>query len=180
MFCSSPPHFMLAPIIPNETRNPKSKLHTKMKTHQNGSNSEPISNRVDAGRIFRELRPVPPLASTPQVCVGLVALGLFLHSILATHGGEITNRVSAIRVPGISKVVKAQRGFDGTTHLLFDSADGPQYAKSRDGGLTFSAPIPVVDAAARKPGLEFYGEDLAVGKEDRVLVAMSNNAWKLK
>ena len=57
---------------------------------------------------------------------------------------------------------KAQSGADGTIHLLFDTANDPQYVKSRDGGLTFSAPIAVVDAAAQKPGLKFSAWDLAV------------------
>jgi hypothetical protein len=77
-------------------------------------------------------------------------------------------------------VFKAQSGADGTIHLLFDAADGPQYVKSEDGGLTFSAPIAIVDAAARKPGLKFSAADLAVARDGRVHVAMGNNAWKLK
>ena len=90
------------------------------------------------------------------------------------------SRVRVIRAPGVAKVVKAQSGADGTIHLLFDADDGPYYASSTDGGATFSPRIAVVDAAARKPGLKFSGGDLAVGKDGRVHVAMSNNAWKLK
>ena len=101
----------------------------------------------------------------------------FLH---AAHGGEVTNRVSAIRVPGVSRVVKAQRGADGTIHLLCEADDGPCYAISQDSGATFSPPMALVDAAAQKPGLKFSGEDLAVGKDGRVHVALANNAWKLK
>jgi hypothetical protein len=85
-----------------------------------------------------------------------------------------------IRIPGASRIVKAQTGADGTIHLLFDATDGPFYAYSRDGGQTFSAAMAVVDAAARKPGLKFSGWDLAVGQDGRVHVAMGNNAWKLK
>jgi hypothetical protein len=76
--------------------------------------------------------------------------------------------------------LKAQVERDGTIHLLLDSSDGPLYVKSQDGGLTFSEPIAVVDAAGQKPGLKFSGSDLAVGRDGRVFVAMSNNAWKLK
>jgi hypothetical protein len=75
---------------------------------------------------------------------------------------------------------KAQTGKDGTIHLLFDSDEGPQYVQSRDSGVTFSAPIAVVDVASRKPGLKFTAWDLAVGPDGRVHVAMGNNAWKLK
>ncbi|MBI3415269.1 MAG: hypothetical protein HY043_08110 [Verrucomicrobia bacterium] len=97
-----------------------------------------------------------------------------------SHADEAASRVKVMpdRVAGI--VIKAQVGSDGTIHLLFNKDAGPYYARSEDGGLTFSASIPAVDAAARKPGLKFDGADLAVGKDGRILVAMSNNAWKLK
>ena len=121
---------------------------------------------------------------------GPITLAGMLHSIraaffitfaaIASHAAETSERVSVIRVPGVSKVFKAQSGPDGATHLLFDSDDGPQYIQSRDSGVTFSAPIAVVDRASRKPGLKFSAWDLAVGRDGRVHVAMGNNAWKLK
>jgi len=107
-------------------------------------------------------------------------IGLFFLWMLTSHAEQATGRVNAIRVPGAGQVRKAQLGADGTIHLLLNGADGPQYVNSRDRGLTFSAPIQIVDRAAQKPGLEFDGEDLAIGKNGRILVAMSNNAWKLK
>lgn len=118
--------------------------------------------------------------STHSIRVTLIALSLFLIWTLAMDADEMTNRVSTIRVPRASKVFKAQSGADGAIHLLFDSDDGPQYVKSHDGGLTFSAPMAIVDAATQKPGLKFSAWDLAVGKDGRVHVAMGNNAWKLK
>jgi hypothetical protein len=118
--------------------------------------------------------------SRPRFAVlKLIAIFMVLSFVLHARAGEQAGRASAIRVPGVSKVVKAQTGADGAIHLLFHG-DGPRYAKSQDGGVTFSTPIAVLDAAARKPGLEFHVEDLAVGKDGRVHVAMSCNAWKLK
>ena len=76
--------------------------------------------------------------------------------------------------------MKAQISARNTVHLLLDASDGPRYLRSTDGGKTFSEPVAVLDAASRKPGLLFSVADLAVGKDDRVHVAMSNNAWKLK
>ncbi len=67
-------------------------------------------------------------------------------------------------------------GVNGAIHLLLDAPDGPQYVKSPDAGATFNAPIAVVDTASQKPGLKFNGWDLAVGPDDRVHVAMGNNA----
>jgi len=120
------------------------------------------------------------LSSRKCVFIKLIWPSLFFLWILASHADDATNRVNAIRIPAAGPVMKAQLGTDGVIHLLFQTAHGPQYAKSEDSGLTFSAPITIVNAAAQKPGLEFQAEDLAVGKDGRVHVAMSNNAWKLK
>ena len=114
-----------------------------------------------------------------QIC-GLLALSVFLFCLSPGHAEKTTDRISAIRIPGIANVIKAQRGGDGTIHLLFDAEDGPRYANSPDDGQTFRTPIAIVDRAAEKPGLKFSAWDLAVGPEGRVHVAMSNNAWKLK
>jgi len=115
-----------------------------------------------------------------NLCVRFALLSLTFVGVAAGHAGERVNRVNVIRVPGDSKVVKAQLGADGAIHLLLDAEDGPRYVKSTDAGVTFGAPMTMVDAASQKAGLKFQGEDLAVGKDSRVHVAMSNNAWKLK
>src|SRR6266498_4302324 len=115
-----------------------------------------------------------------NLCVRFALLSLSVMAAAAGHARERVSRVSMIHVPGGFKVVKAQLGADGTLHLLLDAENGPRYVKSLDAGVTFSAPMTIVDAASRKPGLKFQGEDLAVGKDGRVHVAMSNNAWKLK
>src|SRR5947207_507694 len=85
----------------------------------------------------------------------LTVLGLYSVAVLASHAGEGTNRVSAIRVPTPGMVMKAQLGAARTIHLLLDTPDGPRYVKSSDGGATFSAPMAIVDAAAQMPGLKF-------------------------
>src|SRR6266542_890632 len=115
-----------------------------------------------------------------NLCVRFALLSLSVMAAAAGHARERANRVDVIHVPGGFKVVKAQLGADGAIHLLLDAEDGPRYVKSLDAGVTFSAPMTIVDAASRKPGLKFQGEDLAVGKDGRVHVAMSNNARKLK
>jgi hypothetical protein len=95
-------------------------------------------------------------------------------------GGDAVKGVTTIPVPEGGKPVVARADAEGTIHLLYNSADGPKYAKSSDNGKTFGTPIPVVDEASRKPGLVFEGWDMAVGKGNRVHVAMGTNAWKLK
>src|SRR5438552_17897520 len=115
-----------------------------------------------------------------NLCVRLALLNLSVMAAAAGHSREHVSRVNVTHVPGGFKVVKAQLGADGAIHLLLDAEDGPRYVKSMDAGGTFSAPMTIVDAASQKPGLKFQGEDLAVGKDGRAHVAMSNNAWKLK
>lgn len=111
---------------------------------------------------------------------GWYALGIYFVVVLLAYAADTTERVMVVKVPGAANVMKAERGVDGTIHLLFDERGEPRYVKSTDGGATFSAPIPVVDEAARKAGLEFLTWDLAVSQDGRVHVAMGTNAWKLK
>src|SRR5205823_7613254 len=115
-----------------------------------------------------------------SLLVSFALLSLSFMAVVAAQASERVNRVNVIRVPGDAKVVKAQLGADGTIHLLLDAEDGPRYMKSTDGGVSFSAPMTIVDGASQKPGVKFQGEDLAVGRDGRVHVAMSSNAWKLK
>jgi hypothetical protein len=107
-------------------------------------------------------------------------LSVFFLSLAVMHAAEVADRVQVVHVPGAANVMKAERGADGTLHLLFDTNGGPHYVKSTDGGATFGVPLSVVDDAARKPGLEYTTWDMAVGQDGRVHVAMGTNAWKLK
>ena len=127
-----------------------------------------------------QMQAAPTRPTRPHFWNQPITLGLFLIGMFAAHAGDMANRVSALRVPGAAKAVKAQLGTDGVIHLLCDTASGPQYLKSTDGGVTFSVLLSIVDAAAQKPGLKFSGWDLAVAKDGRVHVAMGNNAWQLK
>jgi hypothetical protein len=76
--------------------------------------------------------------------------------------------------------VVAKADAEGTIHLLYDSAGVLKYVMSKDNGKTFGGPIPVIDKGSQKAGLVFEGWDMAVGKGNRVHVALSTNAWKLK
>jgi hypothetical protein len=71
-------------------------------------------------------------------------------------------------------------GPDGTIHLLYDQGGIPRFVKSTDGGGTFSAPLAVVDQQARRPGLNFDGSGMAVGKSGTIYVAMMTNNWQAK
>jgi hypothetical protein len=114
------------------------------------------------------------------VASSLVALTLSMASTPAPPTVTSGDRVSVIRIPGADQIVKALVGADRAIHLLLSTSDGPQYTKSQDHGVTFSARVPVVEASSRKPGLEFNGEDLALSNDGRVHVILSSNAWKLK
>lgn len=89
-------------------------------------------------------------------------------------------KVTTVVVPAAGKPVVARADEQGAVHLLCDSPEGPKYLKSADGGVTFSAAIPVVSGGSHPAGLEYSGWDMAVGKGGRVHVAMGTNAWKLK
>jgi hypothetical protein len=99
---------------------------------------------------------------------------------LAAKAADKPHGVRTVPVPGGGQPVVARADAQGTIHLLYQTANGPLYAKSTDNGITFGAAIPVVDKASRRPGLEFQGADLALGKGGRLHVAMFTNAWKLK
>jgi hypothetical protein len=90
------------------------------------------------------------------------------------------SKVTTVPALAAGRPVIAKTDSTGTIHLLCDSVGGPKYAKSTDGGVTFSAAIPVVSAGSQTAGLEYSAWDMAVGKGGRVHVAMSTNAWKLK
>jgi hypothetical protein len=102
------------------------------------------------------------------------------ESVVGGRADDSINVVTTVPVPEGGRPVAARVDAEGTIHLLYNSADGPKYAKSSNNGKTFEAPVPVVDEGARKPGLVFEGWDMAVGKGNRVHVAMGTNAWKLK
>lgn len=108
----------------------------------------------------------------------------FLNAMLFVaafaNAAESGNRVTVVAAADRRQPIVAKIDAEGTIHLLCDAADGPWYAKSTDGGVTWSASMPVVDAQSRRPGLEFKVSDMAVGKGGRIHVAMSTNAWKLK
>jgi hypothetical protein len=88
--------------------------------------------------------------------------------------------VTTVPVPGGGRPVVARADAEGAIHLFYDSGDGPKYARSSDGGTTFSPAISVVGEGQQRAGLEYSAWDMAVGKGGRVHVAMGTNAWKLK
>jgi hypothetical protein len=98
----------------------------------------------------------------------------------AVSADDRAGKVTTVSIPAAGRPVMAKTDSVGTIHLLCDSEDGPKYAKSVDGGVTFSAAIPVVSGGSQTAGLEYSAWDMAVGKGGRVHVAMSTNAWKLK
>lgn len=105
-----------------------------------------------------------------------VALGI----VVASSELMAASKVTTIDVPKGGKPMAAKTDEKGTIHLLFDTADGPQYARSTDNGKTLGRPLALVDRASRKPGLEFITWDMAVTPQGAVHVVMGTNAWKLK
>jgi hypothetical protein len=120
------------------------------------------------------------IVTTKQAAAALAMLCTISLSLRAASADEGVNRVTILPVPDRGQPVVAKADPAGTIHLLYNTADGPRYAKSTDNGISFREAIPVVDRRSWKTGLEFYGSDMAVGKGGRIHVAMSTTAWKLK
>jgi hypothetical protein len=99
--------------------------------------------------------------------------------VLLAARATAAERVALVTIPD-GQPMAAKTDAKGNIHLLYDSADGPQYVRSADNAKTFSPPVAVIDHASRKPGLEFAVMDMAVAPDGRVHVAMMTNAWKLK
>lgn len=116
----------------------------------------------------------------PQAGPALAILGMMFVGQSAAPAGDGAGTVTTVPVPAVGRPVVARVDARGAIHLLGDAPDGPRYAKSTDGGVTFGPAIPVVAAGARATGLEYSAWDLAVGKGGRVHVALGTNAWKLK
>jgi hypothetical protein len=110
----------------------------------------------------------------------LVVLSTMFFGPPPANTDDAARKVTVVPVPALGRPVVAMTDADGAIHLLCDSEGGPKYAKSIDGGVTFSSAIPVVSGGSQTAGLEYSAWDMAVGKGGRVHVAMSTNAWKLK
>src|SRR5688572_10979090 len=87
--------------------------------------------------------------------------------ITLSHGAE-PERVRTVLLPYQGEMVKAEVGADGNIHAIYNAGGAPRYTFSTNKGTTFSAPLEVVDAGSKKPGLEFEAWDLAVGSNGRV------------
>jgi hypothetical protein len=98
----------------------------------------------------------------------------------AANADDGGGKVTTVPVTAVGRPVVAKTDSVGTIHLLCDSDDGPKYARSSDGGVTFSTAIAVVGGEKQTKGLEYSAWDMAVGKGGRIHVAMGTNAWKLK
>jgi hypothetical protein len=116
---------------------------------------------------------------------GFVSLGVGLLVMMVlwppvANADDGTTRVTTRPLPAPGRPVVAKIDAEGAIHLLYDSEDGPTYARSDDDGVTFGPAKAVVRGGSRKGGLEYAAWDMAVGKGGRVHVAMGTNAWKLK
>jgi hypothetical protein len=108
------------------------------------------------------------------------ALAVLTMPFSLPNATAAAGQITTVPVPALGHPIVAKTDAEGTIHLLCDSQDGPKYAKSTDGGVTFSSAIPVVSSGSQTAGLEYSAWDMAIGKGGRVHVAMSTNAWKLK
>src|SRR5262245_2691764 len=94
-------------------------------------------------------------------------------------GAEKEPQVSLVACPA-GEAILAKTDANGAIHLAYSVNKVPHYAKSIDGGKSWSRGIGIVDRGSQKPGLEFDVWDMAIGKGGSVHVALGTNAWKLK
>lgn len=118
--------------------------------------------------------------TSQRVVAALAVLGMMALCPTATNADDGADRVTTRPLPGQGRPVVARTDAEGAIHLLYDSEDGPRYAKSADNGVKFGPAIAVLGEESRQAGLEYAAWDMAVGKGGRVHVAMGTNAWKLK
>src|SRR5262249_8505046 len=128
---------------------------------------------------FQRPSRLPPM-TIQQSGSALAVLSTMFLCDLTANADDRAGKVTTAPVSAVGRPVMAKTDSVGTIHLLCDAEGGPRYAKSIDGGVTFSAAIPVVSGGSKTAGLEYSAWDMAVGKGGRVHVAMSTNAWKLK
>jgi hypothetical protein len=104
----------------------------------------------------------------------------FLALCLFTATANAANELTTIATPNGGQPLGARVDDRGTIHLIYNSAAGPQYVASTNGGKTLSKPISVLGKTAPPRGLEYLAWDMAVSPQGHVHVAMGTNAWKLK
>lgn len=115
-----------------------------------------------------------------RTCIGWLSMSVIAVALSVASTSLGASKVTTIAAPDGGQAMAAKVDAAGTIHLAFQSSNGPQYARSTNGGKTFSKAIPIVDRAAQKPGLEFSVWDMAVTPDGHVHIAMGTNAWKLK
>jgi hypothetical protein len=120
---------------------------------------------------------MPPKSSRSPSALQLT---LFVAAALAGDVVFASGKVTTVPLATGWKPMVAKTDGQGTIHLVFETAEGPQYSKSTNNWQTYRKPIDLVDQASRKPGLEFIIWDMAVGADGTVHAVLGTNAWKLK
>jgi hypothetical protein len=138
-----------------------------------------VNTAEEARNPFRKGISMSPRINRKSAWFVMLNVFLLAHSD-AQAQDRTNNKVTTVAVPDGGQPMAAKTDSTGAVHVLYDSAEGPQYVQSSDDGQTLSKPIPLVDRASRKPGLKFAAWDMAVSPDGRVHVAMGTNAWKLK
>src|SRR5207244_11476198 len=101
----------------------------------------------------------------------IAAASALLFSLAAMGAVGAAGKVTTVPVPGGGQPLAAKTDAEGTIHLVFNTADGPQYVNSTDQAKSFGKPIPIVDRASRRPNLEFSAWDMAVSPQGYLHVA---------
>jgi len=113
------------------------------------------------------------MRSNLSIAIGIgLWMGLFF--------GDAVERVTLVRIPGVTNVIKAATDAKGAVHVVYDTEKGPFYTTATRAGAPFGRSIPVLAGEPERAGLVYHAWDMVVSTDGAVHVAMGNNAWKLK
>lgn len=116
--------------------------------------------------------------NTPKKIPSWIGLIFLLSAALPSLAGD---RVQFASTPGNGQVPDAEIDSAGTIHLAYVSGSDAYYAKSTDGGKSFSPPLRInSEQGSVHPPNMYRGPDLAIGKQGRVHVIWYVNSYQRK
>jgi hypothetical protein len=105
---------------------------------------------------------------------------LFVALLLACQVGITANAIRLVQTPNGGEVPDAEVDASGAIHIAFVKGEDAYYAKSDDGGKSFSQRLRINSVPSTvHPANMFRGPDLALGKNGRVHVIWYVNASAL-
>jgi hypothetical protein len=104
---------------------------------------------------------------------------LFVALLVASQVDIAADTVRVVQTPRDGEVPDAEVDASGAIHIAFVKGEDAYYAKSDDGGKSFSKPLRINSVPGTvHPANMFRGPDLALGQNGRVHVIWYVNAYE--